>query len=292
MKQLQRTTPIRYAIAQAGRYRQGASLLSYGLIVGLISVVALAAVTSVGSNTDQLFGEVGTSLNDVISSQSGVQSQPTPIVEATCADPVGDSLPIGSACDDGSVFAGVTPDGNVAMFTTRCDAGQKWDGSTCTGSRHYINFGNWTESGGNVVVSSYSFPADPPGQSNVDGETATAYHAGRTDGGAPYPAAQHCHDLVENSQSDWYLPARDELNALMANRASIGNIDDSQFVSTSVGGFDAGAGRFGFDNRNAYWSSSEDPNFTDVAWNVMFTPAVFNNNTAKRQGFFVRCIRK
>src|SRR5574337_562894 len=37
--------------------------------------------------------------------------------------------PIGTVCGDGTVYAGLSPDGNVAMFTTRCDVGQSWTGS-------------------------------------------------------------------------------------------------------------------------------------------------------------------
>ncbi|GAB5389230.1 MAG: hypothetical protein Alpg2KO_21980 [Alphaproteobacteria bacterium] len=47
------------------RNRRGVSLSSYGLIVGLISIVALTAVTQVGSDVDSLFTNVGDTLNGV-----------------------------------------------------------------------------------------------------------------------------------------------------------------------------------------------------------------------------------
>ena len=42
--------------------RKGASLLGYGLVVGLISVVALLAVTNIGDEVTRLFGSVSNSL--------------------------------------------------------------------------------------------------------------------------------------------------------------------------------------------------------------------------------------
>ncbi|GAB5387967.1 MAG: hypothetical protein Alpg2KO_09350 [Alphaproteobacteria bacterium] len=52
------------------RANKGASLLSYGLIVGLISVVALTAVTDVGQSGQNLFGTVDNSLGAVIGTQA------------------------------------------------------------------------------------------------------------------------------------------------------------------------------------------------------------------------------
>ncbi|GAB5388903.1 MAG: hypothetical protein Alpg2KO_18710 [Alphaproteobacteria bacterium] len=58
-------------MAIVGKSKRGASLLSYGLVVGLISVVALSAVTQIGSQGSNLFDTVGQSLNDVTSGQVG-----------------------------------------------------------------------------------------------------------------------------------------------------------------------------------------------------------------------------
>ncbi|GAB5389607.1 MAG: hypothetical protein Alpg2KO_25750 [Alphaproteobacteria bacterium] len=65
-------------------FRKGASLTGYGLIVGLISIVALTAVTNLGDNTRDLFTEVGGTLNEVItdtvgtSGGVGTSATPTP----------------------------------------------------------------------------------------------------------------------------------------------------------------------------------------------------------------------
>ncbi|GAB5388915.1 MAG: hypothetical protein Alpg2KO_18830 [Alphaproteobacteria bacterium] len=56
--------------------KDGASLTGYGLIVGLISIVGLAAVTSTGSQTKGLFDRVGSTLNDVVEENVGQASSP------------------------------------------------------------------------------------------------------------------------------------------------------------------------------------------------------------------------
>lgn len=54
--------------------RRGASALTYGLLVGLISVVALGAVTSSGDSVDSLFGNVNNSLQAVPGTNAGSAS--------------------------------------------------------------------------------------------------------------------------------------------------------------------------------------------------------------------------
>ncbi|GAB5387717.1 MAG: hypothetical protein Alpg2KO_06850 [Alphaproteobacteria bacterium] len=68
--------------------RRGASLSSYGLIVGLISIVALGAVTGIGDNINALFGETGDTLAEVIGEDTGAQSAaaPTPTPNVTNLD--------------------------------------------------------------------------------------------------------------------------------------------------------------------------------------------------------------
>jgi hypothetical protein len=56
--------------------------------------------------------------------------------------------------------------------------------------------------------------------------------------GAGTYAAKICDDLVLNGYNDWYLPSREELNKLYANRAAIGGFSSAPGNST-------------------YWSSSE-----------------------------------
>ena len=56
-----------------GGKQAGATLVEYGLIVGLISVVAIAAVTTLGSNISSYFNTVS---EQVQSAQPDANSQP------------------------------------------------------------------------------------------------------------------------------------------------------------------------------------------------------------------------
>ncbi|GAB5390088.1 MAG: hypothetical protein Alpg2KO_30560 [Alphaproteobacteria bacterium] len=124
---------------RTGSGKRGASLLSYGLIVGLISVVALVAVQGTGSSTNQLFGDVSDTLAGV-SGQGGASgggaSSPTPAPITLTGDGV--STPF--AYSDGSFAQSCTEyltpasgypaasvdglydlDSGGGQFTTRCD---------------------------------------------------------------------------------------------------------------------------------------------------------------------------
>jgi hypothetical protein len=57
-------------------------------------------------------------------------------------DCVGTTPPVGTVCADGTIYAGLSPDTGAKMFTTRCDYGQTWNGSACTGTRLPQNWNN------------------------------------------------------------------------------------------------------------------------------------------------------
>ena len=164
----------------------------------------------------------------------------------------------GQACPDGSIFAGFSPDGNVAMYTTPCDAGQTLSGVMCTGTRSGIRWNNGTS---NWTATGFT--------SQVTGLANTAGLVALFDAGAPYNAAAYCDGLTAHGSSDWYLPARNELNVLYTNR-------------TAIGGFDVAGGQW-------YWSSSESGN--SLAWVQRFSDGS-NGNSAKGTSYFVRCARR
>ena len=58
------------------------------------------------------------------------------------------------------------------------------------------------------------------------------------------PAAKACDDYSNNGKADWFLPSKDELNALYTNRSYVGNLATCYYCW--------------------YWSSSEDT--SDSAW--------------------------
>lgn len=70
--------------------RRGASGLSYGLVVGLIAIVALSATQSIGSSTTSLFTQTGNTLGTAAAAAGlGSNGSPTPapqIVATSCND--------------------------------------------------------------------------------------------------------------------------------------------------------------------------------------------------------------
>ena len=173
-------------------------------------------------------------------------------------DPCAASATPGTTCADGSIYAGLSPDGNVPMYTTPADAPgtYSWnDGSTnwvdtamvnCTGTASSCRTG---EANTNLLVS-------------LNGSGSPA----------PYEAAQYCADLAPPDpaalgHSDWYLPARDELTVLYDNRTSIGG-----FTTSSTWN----------------WSSSESS--SSHAHGRDFTGGP--GSDPKRVNSLVRCVRK
>ncbi len=170
---------------------------------------------------------------------------------------------VGTVCADGTVYAGKTPDGNVKMYVTRCDAGQSWDGSTCTGSRYALP---WNDGNGNYVTTNYisavTGEANTAGIAPLDSNNVAAGHQ-------DHVAVIYCNDLTQDGHDDWYLPARSELSVLYGNKDAIGNFDTS------------GAW---------YWSSSEYSN--TYAWAQRFSDGSKNNYYNKTNNSTVRCARK
>jgi hypothetical protein len=96
-----------------------------------------------------------------------------------------------------------------------------------------------------------------------------------------YPAAIQCANLNAYGYSDWYLPAKDELNVLFLNRTAIGNFDSS-----------------GDWPRSYYWSSTESTYLSlsqgvrTSAWGQMFSGGSQEYRNKESTGVSVRCIRK
>ncbi|GAB5387712.1 MAG: hypothetical protein Alpg2KO_06800 [Alphaproteobacteria bacterium] len=58
-------------LKKIGSQRRGVSLSSYGLVVGLVAIVALTAISSIGSSVDQNFQRVGTVIEGAITGEAG-----------------------------------------------------------------------------------------------------------------------------------------------------------------------------------------------------------------------------
>jgi hypothetical protein len=110
---------------------------------------------------------------------------------------------IGTGCPDGTVYAGLSPDGRSALYTTPYDAPLllAWN----SGERDL-----WTETG---TVS------------HTNGKMNTGLLHLHSAVGKAYRAANYCATLNASGRDDWYLPARDELSRLHENRVAIGNFN-------------------------------------------------------------------
>lgn len=119
----------------------------------------------------------------------------------------------GTMCADGTVYAGLTPDGNVKMFTTPADAPgtYPWNNGNTTGQTNtaLVNCTTVSPGGGGCRT----------GESNTT-LLASADADSTVFGIQPHLAALYCYNLVAYGHDDWYLPAADELNILFTNRAA------------------------------------------------------------------------
>jgi hypothetical protein len=114
-------------------------------------------------------------------------------------------------------------------------------------------------------------------ESTWDGTTNTAnlIAAGAGGGITAGTAAVLCNNSTNNSKSDWYLPAVDELSKIWQNRWDI-----SQGITTASGT------QLAFDN---YWSSTEKD--TAFAWFFYFYYG-FAEYGNKNLTYYVRAVRK
>lgn len=173
-------------------------------------------------------------------------------------DCVGTTPSVGTVCADGTIYAGLSPDGNIKMFTTRCDAGMTWDGMNCTGSRVTISFNNGTS---NWILKGYT--------SSVTGKSNSFNLNGSVDIGAPYLAAQYCEALSSDGNTDWYLPAVNEIVVLHSGRHAIRN----------------------FDLSGVYYNSSTENTSTDSCVTRMLDGSI-RCDQGKNANFYVRCVRR
>ena len=169
----------------------------------------------------------------------------------------------GQACDDGSVYAGLTPDGNDMMFTTQCNVGQTWTDPTCSGSS---SIRTWNA---NFAHTDYQDTGASAYNSGFDNSylIVTIDADGTETGFQTHRAASDCTDLTYAGHTDWYLPAPNELSVLYNNRVAIGNFES-----------------------NDYWSSREAA--TASAGGLDFSDGSTIASITKNSSNYVRCTRK
>lgn len=175
----------------------------------------------------------------------------------------------GDTCADGTIYAGLSPDGNVPMFTTPTDAPtmMPWNNGNST---------NFTDT---TMINCTS--GTPGAQSSCQtGEANTAILVVEdSNGGAvgiqSHQAAAYCNSLSAHGHNDWYLAAQDELDVLYDNK--------------NAGDLNGTFNESGTSPMGWYWSSSEhDSNSARLQR--------FDTGTAfpsgKINAVAVRCIRK
>jgi len=154
---------------------------------------------------------------------------------------------VGDVCSDGSLFAGF-----VVYNNTSCEPLYVTDNNQSTSSQ-------WKNATGTNDIST---------DDHVDGQVN---HANRGGTLANFPAFDLCESNTYHGKTDWYLPARAELNLLWLNRAAI-NANAAGNFTTSY-----------------YWSSTEDG--TVFGWTQYFGDGI-QNYYAKTLNFGVRCVRR
>jgi protocatechuate 3,4-dioxygenase beta subunit len=156
------------------------------------------------------------------------------------ADPCDPIAPtVGAICGDETVFVGESADGPQNMFTTRCEHGSTWDGTSCVGSPTLLPWNNGNTSGyGQVLSATCTSYTDTTGTcltGKANSATVSATDSNTTVvGSQQHQAAQVCEDLTMNGYSDWYLPSVAELQMIKNNSAAVGNVSGSSWSSSEA----------------------------------------------------------
>jgi hypothetical protein len=127
------------------------------------------------------------------------------------------------------------------------------------------------------------------------------------------PAADFCTGLTVNGYSDWYVPARYELDiayfnlkpGTTSNSTSWGindysvpkrttNYTANNPTQTSVAAFQSGGTEAFADSQPQYWSSSENPLNPNQAWRIFFTSGaqISDVNSIKTNSLRLRAFRR
>ncbi|MBX3034753.1 MAG: DUF1566 domain-containing protein [Bdellovibrionaceae bacterium] len=130
-----------------------------------------------------------------------------------------DGAGIGAACDGTTAIAAGTFN-NLNYMTTPGNCANSTLNPSCPGTTDSVTKA-W-DSGSNGVTGATS---------TTDGKANWTAVSGFTP--ANFAAAKYCEDLVYGGYSDWYLPAKDELNFLYGNRVALGGFANALYYSST-----------------------------------------------------------
>lgn len=180
-----------------------------------------------------------------------------------CSDPaVLSGATIGARCTDGSIYAGNLSGTYLITHVSGC--GHEPSGTSST--KPTSSFTPTCSGGADSISKRWanSISANEGATSLTDGLANTNQLIADTQ--RLNPAAAYCYHLNLHGKTDWFLPARDELNVLYLNRTAI-----ARFASAG------------------YWSSSE--NNSGSAWRHGFNDGL-QASSNKANDFSVRCVRR
>ena len=189
-----------------------------------------------------------------------------PAVVDPCA-----GMNVGDTCSNGVLYAGTgfaALGSDYKYMTTPGDCSDFPNNNTeftptCSGATDTLGNKGWANgSGASAYHTNTGLASFITGASNTI-SLATMY----TD----TDAARYCHNMVypAGGYSDWYLPARDELNLVLYGMHL--------------------AGRGNFSTANWYWSSSEQA--ANNGWAKIFSDGSYFN-CEKPNNHIVRCVRR
>lgn len=193
---------------------------------------------------------------------------------------------VGETCLDGTIYAGISPDGDVRMYTTPTDAGlYAWNNANTSGFVH-TSIEDCTPD--------FSESTCSTGRNNTEA-LAIEDSDQNVAGIQPHLAARYCHCLGKPisdvcasdptggaeayGHDDWYLPSRNELSVLYINLAT-----DFVTPGNSFGFDTTGAWTSGF-----YWSSSERS--INAVWIRRMSDG-FEGQFGKQDPLNFRCVRR
>jgi hypothetical protein len=182
-------------------------------------------------------------------------------------------------------------------------AGQIGSGGTAT---HYLIVAPFSSGNRTARAWKNAITATPGADSDIDGPQNTADMV--ADGNSTvYPCAHFCNDLVIGGYSDWYMPAKNELEICYYNLKPTTTTNDTSSginpnaiparASNYTSGTPAQTTVSDFKNTGAedwtadyYWSSTEYS--TNQAWMSLFTSGYQRNDIAKTSTDTVRAVRR